>query len=203
MDASAINDKQAVQLFDPGRFTKVSLQTRAGEVEARLSEYGNWELRVRRHGDETWRLACAGDLDCGAVTAEPIMMPDEEVVVRGSITIDPVTRRVDVLDVGVSLSKKEFALLLTLASQPNRVFTKSELLESVWGYDGECPTRTLDTHASRLRRKLAAAGAPQTVVNCWGVGYRLWDRPDLMVAPVAPDQALEWTKPSDALGENG
>ncbi len=183
MDASAINEEQAVQLFDPGRFTKVCLQTRAGEVEARLSEYGNWELRVRRHEDESWRLACAGDLDCGVVTTEPVLIPDEEVVVRGSITIDPATRKVDVGDADVSLSRKEFALLLALASQPNRVFTKSELLESVWGYDGDARTRTLDSHASRLRRKLSAAGAAEMVVNCWGVGYRLWDRPDLTVVP--------------------
>lgn len=183
MDASVINDEQAVQLFDPGRFTKVSLQTRAGEVEARLSEYGNWELRVRRHQDETWRLACAGDLDCGAVTAEPVLVPDEEVVVRGSITIDPARRKVDVSGVDVSLSRKEFALLLALASQPNRVFTKAELLESVWGYEGDAKTRTLDSHASRLRRKLAAAGAADMVVNLWGVGYRLWDRPDLALVP--------------------
>jgi DNA-binding response OmpR family regulator len=69
--------------------------------------------------------------------------------------------------------------LLALAAQPNRVFAKSELLESVWGYEGDAKTRTLDGHASKLRRKLAAAGAADMIVNCWGVGYGLWDRPPI------------------------
>ena len=63
--------------------------------------------------------------------------------------------------------------LRELALQPNRVFTKAELLHLVWGYPPLLHTRTLDTHASRLRRKLQQAGAPASVQNVWGVGYRL------------------------------
>lgn len=55
-------------LASPGRFTRVMIETRAGEIEARLSEYGNRELKVRRQEDNTWKLAYGGDLDCGAVT---------------------------------------------------------------------------------------------------------------------------------------
>jgi DNA-binding response OmpR family regulator len=189
MDASAISADEAVQLYDPGRFTRVLVQTRAGEIEARLSEYGNWELRVRRHEDSTWRLACVGDLDCGAVTTQPVLLPDEETIVRGHLTIEPANRRVNVGDIDVVLSRKEFALLLALASQPNRVFSKAELLESIWDHSGDARTRTLDSHASRLRRKLAAAGASGMVVNSWGIGYRLWDRPDL--AGVPPLEAVD------------
>ena len=54
-----------------------------------------------------------------------------------------------------------------------RVFTKEQLLREVWGFRSLGRTRTLDSHASRLRRKLAAAGAGSVVVNVWGVGYRL------------------------------
>jgi DNA-binding response OmpR family regulator len=68
---------------------------------------------------------------------------------------------------------KEYALLLALASQPDRVFAKPELMQAVWGYDGDDKTRTLDSHASRLRRKLGAAGAGEMVINTWGIGYRL------------------------------
>ena len=53
------------------------------------------------------------------------------------------------------------------------MFTKNELLRDVWGYRADARTRTLDSHASRLRRKLALAGAADCVLNVWGVGYRL------------------------------
>jgi DNA-binding response OmpR family regulator len=52
------------------------------------------------------------------------------------------------------------------------VFHKQELLKAVWGYRSPGTTRTLDSHASRLRRKLGAAGE-RWVINEWGVGYRL------------------------------
>ena len=80
----------------------------------------------------------------------------------------------------LKLAHKEFGLLAVLAAKPDRVFTKEELLKSIWDYRGEEKTRTLDSHASRLRRKLAAAGAAGMVINCWGVGYRLWDRGDVV-----------------------
>ena len=90
----------------------------------------------------------------------------------GELTIDPVTRRVTVGEREVRLANKEFALLRALASEPRRVFTKQELLRDVWGFRAEGRTRTLDSHASRLRRKLDPDGA-RYVFNCWGVGYRL------------------------------
>ncbi len=76
----------------------------------------------------------------------------------------------------VALSQKEFALLRTLVSEPTRVFTKEELLRTVWGYRSHGSTRTLDSHACRLRHKLGARG-DRYVVNVWGVGYRLVDGP--------------------------
>jgi DNA-binding response OmpR family regulator len=92
----------------------------------------------------------------------------------GDLVIDPVTRRVRVDDRDVRLANKEFALLRALAAEPHRVFTKTELLRDVWGFRAEGRTRTLDSHASRLRRKLDPEGA-RYVFNCWGVGYRLLD----------------------------
>jgi hypothetical protein len=71
MDAS-FDHHSPVREAVPGRFTRVSVQTPAGEIEARLSEKGNWELRVRRDQETTWRLACTGDIDCGIVTAQPV-----------------------------------------------------------------------------------------------------------------------------------
>ncbi len=67
----------------------------------------------------------------------------------------------------------EFDLLVHLAREPERVFTKDELLCAVWRYGSGGSTRTLDSHASRLRRKLAPDAARCWIVNVWGIGYRL------------------------------
>lgn len=70
------------------------------------------------------------------------------------------------------LSRKEFELLVALAREPARLHSKEELLRDVWGYRAITKTRTLDSHACRLRRKLRDAGAPY-LHNVWGRGYRL------------------------------
>jgi len=90
----------------------------------------------------------------------------------GDLVIDPATREVRIGEREVELANKEFALLRTLATEPRRVFTKEELLRDVWGFKSMGRTRTLDSHASRLRRKLDPEGV-RYVFNCWGVGYRL------------------------------
>jgi DNA-binding response OmpR family regulator len=94
----------------------------------------------------------------------------------GPLSVDPVSRRVRLGDHDVELSQKEYALLQVLASEPTRVFSKDELLRSIWGFRTTGRTRTLDSHACRLRQKLSAEGA-KFVVNIWGVGYRLVDGP--------------------------
>lgn len=174
MDASIDHDA-AIRLNNPGRFTRVFVETKAGEMEARLSEYGNWEVRVRRHEDETWKLACSGDLDCGAVSPHPVV-PAEKTIACGPLVIDPAARSVCVGGESVPLSRKELSLLIVLASKPERVFRKQQLLREVWGYESVEKSRTLESHMSRLRCKLAAAGAAEMIVNSWGVGYKLWDR---------------------------
>jgi DNA-binding response OmpR family regulator len=92
----------------------------------------------------------------------------------GDLLIDPLRRKVTVGEREVQLAKKEFTLLRILASDPTRVFSKEELLRDVWGFRSPGRTRTLDSHASRLRRKLDPEHS-RYVVNCWGVGYRLID----------------------------
>jgi DNA-binding response OmpR family regulator len=94
----------------------------------------------------------------------------------GALELDPAARETRLHGERVALSQKEFALLRTLVSDPTRVFTKDELLRSIWGYRARGSTRTLDSHACRLRHKLGAFG-DRFVVNVWGVGYRLVDAP--------------------------
>jgi DNA-binding response OmpR family regulator len=98
-----------------------------------------------------------------------------EVLVAGDLVVDRRTRRVAVRDTVIPLSAKEFDLLAHLASEPDRVFTKEALLREVWGYRALGRTRTLESHASRLRRKLRVAEDDKFVANVWGVGYRLLD----------------------------
>jgi DNA-binding response OmpR family regulator len=90
----------------------------------------------------------------------------------GELAIDPASRTVTLRGRSVELSQKEFTLLRTLAAEPTRVFTKEELLRDIWGFRSIGTTRTLDSHACRLRRKLGADG-DLFVCNVWGVGYRL------------------------------
>jgi DNA-binding response OmpR family regulator len=90
----------------------------------------------------------------------------------GKLVVDPVRREATVAGRPVPLANKEFELLRVLASEPRRVFTKAELLRDVWGFRAAGRTRTIESHASRLRRKLDPEHG-RWVVNCWGVGYRL------------------------------
>lgn len=92
----------------------------------------------------------------------------------GNLTIDTTARTTTVAGAPVPLSRLEFDLLAALAAQPNRAYTKAELSQNVWGYaSGAPPSRTLETHAARVRQKLQAAGAEPLVQSVRGVGYRL------------------------------
>lgn len=102
----------------------------------------------------------------GVTLSEPLRV--------GPLVVDRNARRALLNGRVIDLSAKEFALLAALAKDPGRVWTKRELLRDVWDYRGETRTRTVDSHASRLRRKLARHGAGERyVINVWGVGYRL------------------------------
>jgi DNA-binding response OmpR family regulator len=90
-----------------------------------------------------------------------------------ALSIDLRARVATIAEQPVALRRMEFELLAHLAHEPDKVFAREDLLRVVWGYRGDCPSRTLDSHASRLRHKLARAGAGIWIVNVRGVGYRL------------------------------
>jgi DNA-binding response OmpR family regulator len=115
--------------------------------------------------------------------------PSEGRLRVGELELDPVAREVRLRGVRVTLSQKEFALLRRLAGEPTRVFTKAELLRDVWGFRAMGATRTLDSHACRLRQKLSVRG-DRFVVNVWGVGYRLVDGAVEESAAVATAEAM-------------
>jgi DNA-binding response OmpR family regulator len=82
-------------------------------------------------------------------------------------------RRVEVNGQRVTLTVKEFDLLVTLASAPERVFTRESLLNQVWGYSYLGDGRTVDVHIGTLRKKMeSVTGAPHYIKTVWGVGYK-------------------------------
>ncbi len=89
-----------------------------------------------------------------------------------SLAIDTTSREVTINGRAIQLRRLEYDLLAYLASNPRRVFHKQELLINLWGYAAPSSTRTLDSHASRLRRKLSNDGE-RWITNVHGVGYRL------------------------------
>ena len=93
----------------------------------------------------------------------------------GSLTVDRDARAAQVDSRPVKLTRLEFDLLATLASEPRRTFTRAELTREVWGFDPQAagPSRTVDSHAHRLRQKLEQAGAEPMLQTVRGVGWRL------------------------------
>ena len=91
-------------------------------------------------------------------------------IVRGSLSIYELERIVTLDGVELELTPKEYELLLLLASHPGRAFSRDFLLQQLWGYDYDGFDRTVDTHITRLRKKLGAPG--EKIVTVWGVGYR-------------------------------
>jgi DNA-binding response OmpR family regulator len=107
----------------------------------------------------------------------------------GTLELDPIGRLAWVEGTTVNLSNKEFGLLRVMVEQPTRAFTRQELLKSVWGFkSGTAATRTLDSHAARLRRKLCI-GETRYMINVWGVGYRLVDGGTSWPAEAEPTEA--------------
>jgi DNA-binding response OmpR family regulator len=150
----------------PGRFTRTAIHCEAGEAELRMTAAGNWQVAIRAAEAGEWRLACSGDLEAGARSL--FERPREKPQRIGQLTVDTAGRRAEVEGKELKLNTKEFNLLAMLATEPERVFNKQELMSEIWGYDTCHSVRTLDCHASKLRVELRRAGAEGYVVNCWG-----------------------------------
>ncbi len=132
-----------------------AFETGADDFMARPARY--LELRARTRAllrRSQWQLAPAHRLEVGP------------------LEIDLAGHAVSLDGLPIDLRRLEFELLVHLAGDPERVFGKQELLRAVWGYRSSGSTRTVDSHASRLRRKLEECGG-RWVINVWGVGYRL------------------------------
>lgn len=91
----------------------------------------------------------------------------------GDLCVNPDNRTVLLGDNTIELTAKEFDLLWHFASHPGRVYTRSQLLSSVWGYGHDGYEHTVNSHINRLRAKIESdPAAPQYVITVWGVGYK-------------------------------
>jgi len=97
----------------------------------------------------------------------------DEVLRFGELSVDPAKRQVLLGDKSVELTAKEFDLLWHFASNPGRVYTRAQLLDSVWGYGHDGYEHTVNSHINRLRAKIEIDPArPSYVTTVWGVGYK-------------------------------
>ena len=153
-------------------------------VSRRVMRIRDLTHAVENHAPELHRLV--GELLGTALEALGLVpdVPSEHlacpvgagaVLVCGELTVALATRRAALAGRVVPLAGKEFDLLARLAREPMAVVSKRDLLREVWGAPDGLRTRTIDSHASRLRRKLMQAGDQPGgwVINHWGVGYSL------------------------------
>ena len=108
-------------------------------------------------------------------TASP--QPNRQIC-AGDLVIDLSSRDVSVSGGSVTLTAKEFDLLAHFASHPGVVFTRSQLLDQVWGYGHDGYEHTVNTHINRLRGKIEPdPSSPAMLTTVWGVGYRFGQQP--------------------------
>ena len=93
----------------------------------------------------------------------------------GALHIDTAAKAVEVNGTPVRLSRREFEVLVTMAADPSKVFSRDELSRTVWGSARVMHGRTVESHVCRLRHRLADAGATDVIANSWGRGWSLLD----------------------------
>lgn len=103
----------------------------------------------------------------------PLLEPDEPLIRAGDIVLDPVRHTVRVSEERIDLTAKEFALLATLAKRPGQVFTRSILLDTIWGGTSEVYANVVDLYVSHLRKKLDRDRGSSRIRTVRGVGYSL------------------------------
>ncbi len=93
-------------------------------------------------------------------------------IVAGDLRLDPQGRRLFILGQEINVTAREFELLELLVMHPNKVYSREELLNLIWGYEYPGDVRTVDVHIRRLREKIEAnPSEPKYVYTKWGVGY--------------------------------
>lgn len=116
----------------------------------------------------------------------PPAASDRKPVEAGDLVIDPEKRKVTLNGASLDLTAKEFDLLLQFATHPGKVYSRSQLLDQVWGYGHEGYEHTVNSHINRLRAKIEKNPArPRYILTVWGVGYKFSDAEDAAGDPDA------------------
>ncbi|HHU52816.1 MAG TPA: response regulator transcription factor [Clostridiaceae bacterium] len=96
-----------------------------------------------------------------------------------NLTLNPDSYQTSISEQEIILTKKEFEILWTLLTNSPKVFTRDNLLNSLWGFDYEGDSRTVDSHIKRLRAKLDQVSHPNwEIKTIWGVGYKFEEKTD-------------------------
>lgn len=107
------------------------------------------------------------------ISPDPIESQDKNILIYDNLTINIEEFTVLIEAEPVSLTKKEIEILYTMAKNPNKLFTRDNLLNSLWGYDYFGDARTVDSHIKRLRAKLDSYHHPNwEIKTVWGMGYK-------------------------------
>jgi len=133
---------------------------------------GELMARIQAHIARYRRLTAGSPTGSAAGNGSPV---ERENVIRiRSLELGTETRRVRVRDSDVTLSGKEFDILLLLMGRPGRVFSKEEIFSRIWGADVQGDISTVTVHIRKLREKIEAdPSEPDYIETVWGVGYRL------------------------------
>ena len=102
----------------------------------------------------------------------PMNFNNQDKIIFPDLAIDMDDFSIKVINNPMQLPKKEMELLYFLASHPNKLFTREQLIEQIWGYDFYGDTRTVDVHIKRLREKLKKVEDKYEIKTVWGVGYK-------------------------------
>ena len=97
---------------------------------------------------------------------------DTQEIIYPNLVVNKSNYTIKVNGVDMELPPKELELLFFLASNPNKVFTREQLLEHVWGFDFYGDSRTVDVHVKRLREKIEVENQKWQLKTVWGVGYK-------------------------------
>jgi DNA-binding response OmpR family regulator len=101
---------------------------------------------------------------------------EEQIIERGTLVIEPAKRRVHIGQREITLTAKEFDLLLHFARSPGKVYNRVQHQDQVWGYNHEGYEHTVNSHINRLRAKIESdPSKPEYVITVWGVGYKFND----------------------------
>lgn len=107
------------------------------------------------------------------ISPDPKESQDKNILIYDNLTINIEEFTVLIEAESVSLTKKEIEILYTMAKNPNKLFTRDNLLNSLWGYDYFGDARTVDSHIKRLRAKLDSYHHPNwEIKTVWGMGYK-------------------------------